>query len=144
METGLPLDTGAADPVAKLAPTSSGASAPAALPERAVPTIPKGKRPAIKREAGQQGRKADASNSIAPVAHALHCQEHRCAKDCSTRAAGQGARKGPARRENKKEMWEAGQKQSVTITSIDAEAASRGDENAPLAANGNSPSAANG
>lgn len=132
---GLPVDTGTADPLVQLAPMSRDEGA-----KRAVPTTPKGRRPATKRKAGQQdmtaaaGAVKDASpTSSASVACATHVEGKPCAKECSTRAAGQCVRKGPARKKN---MRKGDQKQSLTSPGWDAEvegAASK--ENNCLAAN---------
>lgn len=54
MATGLPLNAGAAD-ATELAKMSKH-EGPAVLYGRAAPTAPKGRRPATKRKAGQQGR----------------------------------------------------------------------------------------
>ena len=101
------LDSGAADAI-ELAPASKD-EGPAALPGRAVPTAPKGRRPATKSKAGRQGTtvtavalKDAASIDSESAACALRVEERTPARDCSARASGQGVGKGSARREVKK------------------------------------------
>lgn len=107
--------------------------------KKAVPTAPKGKRPATKSKAERQDTTAaavamkDASpTSSTSVACAARVEGKLCAKDCSTRAAGQCVRKGPARKKNVKK----GEQQSLTVPGWDAEAAgAANNENNCLAAN---------
>lgn len=115
MAVGLPLDSEAAD-ATEPAPMSED-EGPASLPGRAVPTALKGKRPATKSKAGQQGTTAaaialkGAASTGSASASALHAEREMPANDCSARSAGQGIRKGPARRQTKKKGVEIEQQQ---------------------------------